>query len=101
MKFRYRFKGKVNSQFVVRGALFGVGDNIDFYFTEKELEFAKEHCTAIEIIDREQTSAIEIPSTIPNETEIKIENKSKEVVKNGLQAKRTSNASKTKCKTSI
>ena len=83
MKFRYRFKGKVNSQFVLRGSLFKVGSSIDFCISESELEFVKNHCEIIEIIDREPNTTIEIPEPI---LEPKNENKSMEV-ENELQPK--------------
>lgn len=61
MRFRYRFKGKVNSQFVIRGMLFSVGARIDFCLDDKELEFAKQHCIDFEIIDLEKTLEVESP----------------------------------------
>lgn len=64
MKFRYRFRGKVNSQFVIRGMLFSVGSKIDFCLAEQEVEFAKKHCTVIEIIDREPPVVID-PTPAP------------------------------------
>ena len=51
MKFKYRFKGKVNSQLVLRGMLFKVGSKIDFCVSETELDFVKKHCSVDEIID--------------------------------------------------
>jgi hypothetical protein len=67
MKFRYRFKGKVNSQFILRGFLFRVGSKIDFCISESELEFVKRHCEIIEVIDREAKPTIEIPEPILEE----------------------------------
>ena len=86
MKFKYRFKGKVNSQFVLRGFLFRVGSNIDFCISENELEFVKQHCETIEIIDREPKATIEIPEPILEEKQTNQENKSREV-ENELQPK--------------
>lgn len=82
MKFKYRVKGKVNSQFILRGFLFRVGSKIDFCVSENELEFVKQHCEIIEIIDREPKETIEIPKPVLEENE----NKSREV-ENELQPK--------------
>lgn len=68
MLFRYRFIGKVNNQFVLRGFPFKVGSNIDFCVSEKELEFVKKHCSVLEIIDREPKVVVEIPKSIPDNT---------------------------------
>ena len=95
MKFKYRFKGKVNSQFVLRGFLFKVGSNIDFCVSESELEFVKQHCEIIEIIDREPKATIEIPEPILDEQE----NKSMEV-ENELQPK-SKRANKNSNKTNL
>lgn len=97
MKFKYRFKGKVNSQFVLRGMLFTVGSKMDFCISENELEFAKAHCDVIEIIDLEQPVAVETPKPMLEE---KTENKSKEI-KNELQSKPNGNAGKGKHKEHI
>lgn len=101
MKFRYRFKGKVNSQFVIRGMLFKVGSNIDFCISDKELEFVKQHCTVLEIIDREPKKVIETPKPVLEEqpkTESEIKTKG---VKNELQTKPNGNANKGKHKNNI
>ena len=95
MKFRYRFKGKVNSQFVLRGSLFKVGSSIDFCISESELEFVKQYCEIIEIIDREPKATIEIPEPILDEQE----NKSMEV-ENELQPK-SKRANKNSNKTNL
>lgn len=88
MLFKYRFKGKVNSQFVLRGFLFKVGSNIDFCVTEKELEFVKQYCTNYEIIDREPKKVVEIPETLLND---------EKGVNNGLQKRNNQG----KCKKNI
>lgn len=67
MKFKYRFKGKVNSQFVLRGMLFKTGSNIDFCISENELEFVKKYCTVIDIIDREPKQVVETPEPVLEE----------------------------------
>lgn len=69
MKFKYRFKGKVNSQFVLRGMLFVVGAKIDFCVSEKELEFVKQNCSIIDIIDLEEKVAIETPKPVLEENQ--------------------------------
>ena len=94
MKFKYRFKGKVNSQFILRGMVFSVGSKIDFCLSESELEFVKQHCDVIEVIDRE---TIEIPKPM---LETKTENKVEEI-KNDLRQKQTRNANKGKHKENI
>lgn len=87
MKFRYRFRGKVNSQFVIRGMLFRVGSKIDFCLTEQEVEFAKKHCTVIEIIDREPPVVVdETPAPTPKP---KQETKPKEAKANDGARKKT------------
>ena len=101
MKFKYRVKGKVNSQFVVRGLLFRVGSDIDFCVSKNELEFVKQNCKISEIIDIEPKTTIEIPQTILEENTIESENKSKEV-KNELRTKQsTKNANKSRYKTNL
>lgn len=94
---KYRFKGKVNSSFIIRGVVFQIGSDIDFGLTEKELEFVKAHCEAIDIVDLYKKDTIEIPNAVLEE---QIENKSKEV-ENELQPKRYGNANKGKHKTKI
>ena len=79
MKFKYRVKGKVNSQFVLRGMLFKKDTNLDFCVSEKELTFVKEHCSLDSIIDREPKLIVETPKTILEENTIECETKSKEV----------------------
>lgn len=95
MKFKYRFKGKVNSQLVLRGMLFKVGSKIDFCVSETELDFVKKHCSVDEIIDLEP-KVVPFPepvlATIPKtESVAKTESKSKGVKTSGK--KQTSGAS--------
>ena len=99
MKFKYRFKGKVNSQFVLRGMPFKSGYNIDFCVSESELEFVKSNCTVLEIIDLEPKLVIETPETVLEQKTEKQE-KSKGV-KNELQSKPDGYTSKSKHKTNI
>lgn len=97
MKFKYRFKGKVNSQFVLRGMLFSVGAKMDFCVSESELNFIKEHCDVIEIIDLEQPTTIE---PLEPMLETKTDNEPKEI-RDELRTKRTSNVNKGKHKENL
>lgn len=97
MKFKYRFKGKVNSQLVLRGMLFKVGSKIDFCVSETELDFVKKHCSVDEIIDLE-------PKVVPIPEPMLEEAKTEETpkgVKNELQSKPNGNAGKGKHKEHI
>lgn len=91
MKFKYRFKGKVNSQLVLRGMLFKVGSKIDFCISETELDFVKKHCSVDEIIDLEP-KVVPIPEPVLEE-QPKTESKPKGV-KNERQ--KSNSASKAK-----
>ena len=97
MKFKYRFKGKVNSQLVLRGMLFKVGSKIDFCVSETELDFVKKHCSVDEIIDLEP-KVVPIPEPMLEEKQIEEEPKGEE---NELQRKSTNNASKNKHKAKV
>lgn len=90
MKFKYRFKGKVNSQLVLRGMLFKVGSKIDFCISEAELDFVKKHCLVDEIIDLEP-KVVPIPEPILEE---KTDTQPKEVVENDRVQPKTSRPSK-------
>lgn len=94
---KYRFKGKVNSSFIIRGLVFQVGSDIDFGLTEKELEFVKAHCDAVDIIDLYKKDAIEIPNAVLEE---QIKNKPKEV-ENELRPKQNGGANKGKHKAKV
>lgn len=96
MKVKYRVKGIVESSFILRGAYFGINDNIDFCIMEKELEFVKDHCKVQELIDLDK--AIETPSPVLEEKQIEDKPKGE---KNELQRKSTNNASKNKHKAKI
>ena len=87
MRFRYRFKGKVNSQFVIRGMLFSVGSKIDFCLDDKELEFVKLHCSDFEIIDLEKKLEVENPESV-------LEQKPTENKPKGVKASGNKQASK-------
>lgn len=84
MKFKYRVKGKVKCQMVLRGMLFRVGHEMDFCVSESELAFIKASCDVQEIIDLEPKKSVE-PTQSPiletHNEENKI--KSKEVVDDG------------------
>lgn len=90
MKFKYRFKGKVNSQLVLRGMLFKVGSKIDFCVSETELDFVKKHCSVDEIIDLE-------PNVIPTPEpmlEEKTDTEPKEVVRDDKVQRKVSRPNK-------
>lgn len=89
MKFKYRFKGKVNSQLVLRGMLFKVGSKIDFCISETELDFVKKHCSVDEIIDLEP-KVVPIPEPVLEE-QPNTESKPKGV-KNGQKSNSASKA---------
>ena len=78
MKFKYRFKGKVNDQLVLRGMLFKVGSKMDFCVSETELDFVKKHCSVDEIIDLEP-KVVPTPEPVLEE---KTDTQPKEVVEN-------------------
>lgn len=78
MKFKYRVKGLVQSPFILRSAYFTVGDNMDFYITESELEFIKVRCKIQELIDLEK-KIVPTPKPVLEE---KTDTQLKEVVKN-------------------
>lgn len=99
MKFKYRFKGKVNSQLVLRGMLFKVGSKIDFCVSETELDFVKKHCSVDEIIDLEP-KVIPIPEPVLEEKKTESETKPKGV-NNGVRNKSTNSQNKGNHKTNI
>lgn len=51
MQYRYRVLGKVEQSFILRGAYFAIGSEIDFHITESELPFIKEMCKLTQICD--------------------------------------------------
>lgn len=78
MKFKYRVKGLVQSPFILRSAYFTIGDNMDFYITERELEFVKARCKIEELIDLDKKV---VPASEPV-LEEKTDTQPKEVVEN-------------------
>lgn len=56
MQYRYRVLGKVEQSFILRGAYFAIGSEIDFYILESELSFVKERCKLTNIEDLLQTT---------------------------------------------
>ena len=53
MKIKYLVKGKVLDNFILRGIIFRVGDNLNLAIYEKELQFIKTHCEINSITDYE------------------------------------------------
>lgn len=90
MKFKYRVKGLVQSPFILRSAYFTVGDNMDFYITERELEFVKARCKIEELIDLDKKIA---PTPEPV-LEEKTDTQPKEVVENDRVQPKASRPSK-------
>lgn len=78
MKFKYRVQGLIQSPFILRSAYFAVGDNMDFYITESELEFVKTRCKIEELIDLDK-KVVPAPEPV---LEDKTDTQPKEVVKN-------------------
>lgn len=56
MQYRYRVLGKVEQSFILRGAYFAIGSEIDFHITESELSFVKERCKLTNIEDLVETT---------------------------------------------
>ena len=90
---KYRFKGKVNSSFIIRGMFFSAGSDIDLGLSDRELDFVKTRCEAVEIIDLHKKTTTEIPETV-------LEDKTKEV-ENELRPKSNGNANKGKHKAKV
>lgn len=51
MQYRYRVVGKVLQPFILRGAYFIKGSEIEFYITESEFDFVKERCELEKVED--------------------------------------------------
>lgn len=79
MQYRYRVLGKVVQPFILRGAYFVKGSEIEFYITESELDFVKERCELEKIEDLQKATettnfvsksnkAQNKPSTAQNDT---------------------------------
>ena len=83
MEYRYRVKGIAEKAFILRGAHFRVGAEVNVYAIERELAFIKERCAIESIIDLKAE-----PNSIPNST------KSKKGVSNELQPKQSSRRNK-------
>ena len=77
MKFKYRVKGLIQSPFILRSAYFRIGDNMDFYIAEGELEFVKSRCKIEELIDLDK-KVVPTPEPVLEE---KPDTQPKEVVK--------------------
>ena len=99
MELKYRVKGIVERAFILRGAYFPIGNTIDIYVAENELEFVKGKCK-VEKVTTNAKQPIEIPKPMLEETKTEIENKSQEV-RNELQPKPSRNGYKGKSKSSI
>lgn len=69
MQYRYRVFGKVEQSFILRGAYFAIGSDIDFYILESELPFVQERCKIDNIVDFQK----------PTETENSISNVAKSI----------------------
>lgn len=59
MQYRYRVFGKVEHSFILRGAYFAVGSEIDFYITESEMPFVKEMCKINDLVDFQKSTETE------------------------------------------
>lgn len=59
MQYRYRVLGKVEHSFILRGAYFTIGSEIDFYIDESELPFVKERCKLETIEDLQKATNAE------------------------------------------
>lgn len=95
MSFKYRVKGIVEKPFILRGAYFTIGADMDFYISENELEFVRARCKVLELTDLEEKPD-DTPKPVLKETESKPKG-----VKNELQRKSTSSTSKSKHKTDV
>lgn len=95
MSFKYRVKGIVEKSFILRGAYFPIGMEMDFYISESELEFVSARCKVAKLIDLKE-KLDDAPKPVLEETESKPKG-----VKNELQRKSTSSTSKNKHKAGI
>ena len=78
MEFKYRIKGLIQRPFILRGAYMTIGENMDFYIRENELEFVKDRCKIEELIDLSEQK-VNTPEPVLEE---KTDTQSKEVVEN-------------------
>ena len=82
MDFKYRVKGLVQKPFIIRGAFFAVGSEMDFYFSEKELTFVKQRVKVDKVVDLSQVEQTKAPKPVL-EAVVKTESKSKGVKASG------------------
>ena len=90
MEFKYRIKGLIQSPFILRSAYFGIGDNMDFYIAEGELEFVKARCKIDELIDLDK-KVVSNPEPVLEE---KNETQPKDVVENDTVRPKSSRPNK-------
>ena len=64
MDFKYRVKGLVQKPFIIRGAFFAVGSEMDFYFSEKELAFVKQRVKVDKVVDLSQVEQTKAPEPV-------------------------------------
>ena len=79
MNYKYRVKGVVEKPFILRGAYFRIGGNVDCHIIESELNFLKERCKLTQVIDLQKVS--QTPKSIQNTTQVKAQTTQK-VAKN-------------------
>ena len=82
MKYKYRVKGLIQKSFILRGIHFRVGENMDFYIYENQLEFIKERVKIEDLIDVDEKLQ-HTPEPVLVEENTQTESKPKGV-KNGL-----------------
>ena len=87
MQYRYRVVGKVVQPFILRGAYFIKGSEIDFCITESELNFVKERCELEEVKDLQK--ATETTNSVPKSKEAQKQGSTtqKEVAQSNTQPK--------------
>ena len=73
-----------------------IGENMDFYIRENELEFVKDRCKIEELIDLSEQK-VNTPEPVLEENKTESETKPKGV-NNGVQKPRTSSSNKNKHK---
>lgn len=78
MEFKYRIKGLIQRPFILRGAYMTIGENMDFYIRENELEFVKDRCKIEELIDLSEQK-VNTPEPVLEE---QTDTQPKEVVEN-------------------
>lgn len=96
MEFKYRIKGLIQKPFILRGAYMTIGENMDFYIRENELEFVKDRCKIEELIDLSEQK-VNTPEPVLEENKTESETKPKGV-NNGVQKPRTNSSNKNKYK---